>query len=299
MTTPPLYDRDGFIWMDGKMVPWREASVHFLSHSLHYATGVFEGERVYNKKIFKSREHSERLKKSAEFIHLPLDISIETLEDIKQEVIEANKLTNAYMRVLAWRGAEQMGVDPRGALPKIGVAAWDWGKYFDPKLAETGISLGTSKWRKPAPDTAPIHSKACSLYNMHSIAKVESINAGFTDALMHDFEGFVAESTGANLFAVKDGAIITPIADRFLNGITRQTVIAIARDMGITVTEKRMKPEELLSVQEVFLTGTAAEITAVGKIDNTTYGVGPITRKLRAAYSEFAAGSPIATAKTA
>ena len=291
MSKPLMRDRDGYIWMDGEMLPWRDAKLHFLTHALHYATAVFEGERAYNSVIFKSREHSERLMKSANIIHLPMPYSVDQLETAKREIIAANKLTSAYVRGLAWRGdGPQLGIDPRATNTRMAIAAWDYGAYFDPTLLENGISLVTSQWRKPAANTAPVHAKASSLYNLSAIAKTEAIEAGYTDALMWDYEGYIAESTGANLFAVKDGAIFTPIADRFLNGITRQTVIALAKEMGIPVTETRIKPEEMKTFQEVFLTGTAAELTAVGKIDDHTYKVGPITRKLREAYSDLANG---------
>jgi branched-chain amino acid aminotransferase len=297
MANKPFHDRDGYIWMDGKMVPWREANVHFLTHGLHYATAVFEGERAYDGHIFRSRDHSERLVKSAEIIHLPMPFTVDQLEDAKREALEANNLANAYIRVLAWRGSEQMGIDPTLTLPHVGIAAWDWGKYFDPKLAETGISMGTSRWRKPSPDSAPIHSKASSLYNLNVIAKVEAQRAGYIEALMHDFEGYIAEATSSNLFAVKDGVLHTPIADRFLNGLTRQTVIQLAKDMGIEVVERRIKPEEIKDFDEIFLTGSAAELTAVGNIDGHHYQVGPLTRKLRDAYSAYARQAP-ANAKT-
>lgn len=282
-----LDDRDGYIWMDGKMVSWREAKVHVLTHALHYATQVFEGERAYNGKIFKSQEHSERLAKSAGLIHLPMPYSLEVLEDAKREVLEANKLSNAYLRPMVWRGSESLGVDFSQTKPHAMIAAWDWGRYFSPEIRDTGISLKTSRWRKPAPDTAPIHSKSSCLYNLSCMVKHESMQAGYTDGLMHDYEGYIAESTGANIFAVKDGALITPIADRFLNGLTRQTVLQIARDLGIKTEERRIRPEEMSSFEEIFVTGSAAEVTAVGKIDSHEYKVGPVTRRLREAYEDL------------
>ncbi len=287
MATKPLDDRDGFIWMDGKMLPWREAKVHFVTHALHYATQVFEGERAYEGRIFKSRTHSERLHNSAKIIHLPMPWSIEEIETAKREVMEANKLSNAYVRVMAWRGSESLGVDFSNTKPHLGVAAWNWGSYFSEDMLEKGISLKTSRWRKPAPDTAPIHSKSSCLYNLNCMARYEAMQDGYTDALMHDFEGLVAECTGANFFAVKGGVIHTPIPDRFLNGITRQTVIGIIKDMGMPFEERRIKPEELGNFEEIFVTGSAAEVTAVGKIDDHLYKVGPVTRRLRDAYSDL------------
>lgn len=292
MAQIPYDDRDGFIWMDGKMLPWREAKVHFLTHALHYGTQVFEGERAYNGRIFKSEKHSERLLNSGELIHMPIPYSVQQIEDIKYECLKANGLDSAYIRAAAWRGSEQMGIDVAGTEVHLAVAAWDWGSYFDPEVKKKGISLGSVQWRKPAPECAPVHSKSASLYNLSCMAKFEAKKAGFTDALMLDHEGFVAESTGANLFAIKDGQIFTPMADRFLNGLTRQTVIELANDLGIKVTETRIKPEELETFEEIFLTGTAAELTAVGKINDLSYQVGPITQKLQDSYTDLVNSAP-------
>ncbi len=290
MALVPFDKREGFIWMDGKMLPWQDAQLHFLTHALHYGTQVFEGERAYNGQIFKSREHSERLIHSAEIIHMEMTMTVDDLEKVKQEVLKANNLENAYIRAAAWRGAEQMGIDVTGTETHVAVAAWEWGSYFDPEIREKGISLKTSEWRKPAPNTAPTAAKTASLYNLSCMVKAEVKKQGFTDALMLDHEGYVAESTGANLFAIKDGVIHTPIADRFLNGITRQTVMDLAREQGITIEERRISPEELESFDEIFLTGTAAEVTAVGSIDDIQYGVGPITRRLHEAYEDLVNG---------
>ncbi|MCB1532532.1 MAG: branched-chain amino acid aminotransferase [Alphaproteobacteria bacterium] len=284
MAKIPFDDRDGFIWMDGEMLPWREAKVHFLTHGLHYGTQVFEGERAYDGHIFRSVDHSKRLLRSAEVIHMPVPYSIEQLEQIKRELLEANGLENAYIRMAAWRGPEQMGIDVTGSKTHVAAAAWEWGSYFDPEVRKVGISLMTSQYRKPAPQTAPIESKCAGLYVLGTMAKYEAQQKGFTDAFMHDFEGYVAESSGANIFLIKDGALHTPIADRFLNGLTRQTVIQIAKDMGIEVQERRIKPEEVGGFDEIFLTGTAAEITPVGKIDDLTFTPGPLTKQLHEAY---------------
>jgi branched-chain amino acid aminotransferase len=189
------------------------------------------------------------------------------------------------MRMAAWRGSEQMGIGAKGLTTRLAVAAWDWGKYFNP--GENGISLTTSRWRKPAPDTAPVHSKSSCLYNLCVMAKYEAQEKGYTDALMLDHEGLVAESTGANLFAIGDDVLHTPIADRFLNGITRQTILQLAKELGIKIEERRIKPEELSKFEEIFLTGTAAELTPVGKIDSMEYKVGPVTKKLHKAYQEL------------
>jgi branched-chain amino acid aminotransferase len=293
----PLHDRDGFIWVDGKMVPWREAKVHVLTHSLHYATQVFEGERVYNGRIFKSQDHTDRLFASAKMIHMTIPVEAKIIEEAKQEVLKANKLTSAYVRPMAWRGSESLGVGFNGTSVHVMVAAWDWGSYFSPEILEKGIALKTSRWKKPAPDTAPIHSKTSSHYNLGTMVREESLAAGYTDGLMHDFEGYIAECTGANIFFIKDGALITPIADRFLNGITRQTVLQIARDLGIKTEERRVKPEELGNFDEVFVTGSAAEVTPVGKIDSLEFKVGPVTRRLRSAYLDLVNGVTPGAAK--
>lgn len=286
MAIQPYHDRDGFIYMDGQLVPWRDAKVHYLTHALHYGTCVFEGERAYNGKIFKSKDHTQRLFRSAEIIRMDMSaFDADTINAAKEEVLKANNLTNAYIRVAAWRGSEQMGIDISKTVTHLAIAAWDWGKYFDPSVAEKGISLMTSPWVRPAPNMAPIHSKAASNYNMGCIAKSEATDKGFTDVLINDFEGNLAECSGANLFLVIDGAIHTPTADRFLNGITRQTVMQLAQDMGINVIERRIKPEELDNAQEVFVTGSAAEVTPIGRIDERHYDVGPITKKLMDAYS--------------
>lgn len=290
MALIPFDDREGYIWMDGEMLPWRDAKMHYLTHALHYGTQVFEGERAYSGNIFKSREHSERLINSAKIIYMDMPYSAEEICKIKEEVLKANNLENAYIRAAAWRGAEQMGIDVAGTQTHLAVAAWEWGSYFDPEVRKKGISLKSTKWHKPSPDCAPTAAKTASLYNLSCMVKVEVKQAGYTDALMLDHEGYIAESTGANIFLIKDGVIHTPIADRFLNGITRQTIIGLAKDAGITVEERRIKPEELDSFEEIFLTGTAAEVTAVGKIDDKTYPVGPITEKLRSTYEYLVHG---------
>lgn len=286
MALAPYHDRDGFIYMDGRLVDWRDAKVHYLTHALHYGTCVFEGERAYNGKIFKSQQHTQRLFDSAKMIRMDMSaFNAEELERAKYEVLKANNLTNAYLRMAAWRGSEQMGIDVTKTVTHIAIAAWDWGAYFDPAVAQKGISLMTSGWVRPAPNMAPVLSKAASNYNMGCIAKNEATEKGFTDVLIHDYEGFLGECSGANIFLVIDGELHTPIADRFLNGITRQTVIEIAAQKSLKVYERRIKPEELRNAQEVFVTGSAAEITAVGRIDDLTYSVGPVTKDLQAAYS--------------
>lgn len=285
MTLVPFNDRDGWIWLDGTFVPWRDATIHVLTHGLHYASSVFEGERAYNRKIFKSQEHTQRLMRSAEILGMKIPFSAEQLETAKQEVLKRNNLIDAYIRPFAWRGSEQMGVSAPLSRTRVAIAAWVWPSYFSPELLEKGISLQTSHWRKPDPRTAPTLSKAACVYTLGTMAKHAAEEAGFNDALMLDYRGRVAEATGANLFLVKNGKILTPDPDCFLNGITRQTVIELAQNMGYSVDVAIVMPEDLKDAQEVFVTGTAAEVTAVGRIDDMTYNVGPITRKIRDAYA--------------
>ena len=286
MSVIPFDERDGFIWINGEFHEWRDAKVHVLSHGLHYASSVFEGERMYNGKIFKSRQHSERFHKSAEILGMKVPYSVDELEKIKYEVCEKNGLTSAYVRPVAWRGGEQMGVSAKKTKTHVAVAAWSWGAYFDETKRDKGISLKTAAWRRPAPDTAPTQSKAAGLYMICTMSKHAVEDEGFDDALMLDYRGNVVEASAANFFAVKNGTLITPPPDCFLNGITRLTVIELAHEHGIPVEERHIKPEELGEFQEIFLTGTAAEVTAVGQIDNHHYTVGPVTKKLRDAYEK-------------
>ncbi|MCK5384419.1 MAG: branched-chain amino acid aminotransferase [Alphaproteobacteria bacterium] len=280
----PFDQRDGFIWIDGETVEWKDAKIHVLSHGLHYGSGVFEGERMYNGKIFKCREHSERLHNSAKIMDMEIPLSIEDLDKIKHEVCEKNGLKEAYVRPIAWRGGEQMGVSAQSTKTHLAIAAWDWGTYFDAGKRDKGISLKTSKWRRPPAECAPIKSKSTGLYVIATLSKHSVEREGYDDALFLDHRGYVSEATGANLFAIKDGTLITPTPDNFLNGITRQTVIKLAEEHDIPVEVRHIMPEELGSFEEIFVTGTAAEVTAVGKIDEHSYTVGPITRKLREAY---------------
>lgn len=277
-------DRDGKIWIDGQIVPWREAKIHVLSHGLHYASSIFEGERAYNGRIFLDKEHSARFIRSAELIDMKMPMTAEEISAAKREILDANGLENAYIRPVAWRGSEQMGIAAQATKTHIAIACWEWPSYFSPDAREKGISLQTAKWRAPMPNTATTASKAAGLYATHTMSKHAAEQAGFTDALMLDYRGLVAECTGANFFMVVDGRIKTPVPDCFLNGLTRQTIIKLARNLGIEVEETQIKPEELDTAQEIFITGTAAEVTAIGKIDHREYTVGPVTRKLRDAY---------------
>ncbi len=285
--TADFSDRDGLIWMDGEIVPWRDAKIHILTHGLHYASSVFEGERAYGGNIFLCQEHSERLIHSAKLIDMKMTMSADDLNKAKYEILNTNKLTDAYIRPIAWRGSEQLGISAQATKTHVAIACWEWPSYFGEEAREKGISLMTSKWRAPMPDTATTSSKTAGLYATHTMSKHAAEAKGYTDSLMLDYRGLVAEATGANLFMVKDGTIKTPDPDCFLNGLTRQTVIKLAKEQNIPLEICQITPDELKRADEVFLTGTAAEVTAVGKIDDTTYKVGPITRQLREVYESL------------
>lgn len=286
-------DRDGWIWFDGKLVPWREANIHVLTHALHYASSVFEGQRAYGGRIFRLSDHSRRLRRSAEILGFELPWTVEQIDTACNEVLKANDLTDAYVRPVAWRGSEQMGVAAQRTKPHLAIAAWEWGKYFDPALAERGIRLDISPWRRPAPYTAPTESKAAGLYMICTMAKHHAENRGFNDALMMDWRGQVAEATGANAFFIRDGAIHTPTPDCFLNGITRQTVIELARKRGIEVVERAIWPEELESFEQFFLTGSAAEVTHVGSAGPWNFEVGDLSRQLARDYDDLVNGRQV------
>ena len=283
-------DRDGWIWFDGKLVEWRSANVHILTHALHYASSVFEGQRAYNGVIFKLSEHSARLRKSAELLGFELPWSVEQIDAACNEVLKANGLTNAYMRPVAWRGSEQMGVSPKGTSPHMAIAAWDWGKYYAPEIAAKGIRLDIAPWRRPAPYTAPVHSKAAGLYMIATLSKQHADNRGYNDALMLDWRGQVAEATGANAFFAREGKLYTPTPDCFLDGITRRTVIDLARRRGIEVVERAIWPEDRESFEQFFLTGSAAEVTSVQSAGPWSFEVGDLSRQLARDYDELVNG---------
>jgi len=290
---PNFDDRDGWIWFDGKLVPWREASIHVLTHGLHYASSVFEGQRAYDGTIFKLNEHSNRLRKSAELLGFDIPWSVDQINAACIEVLEASGMKDAYMRPVAWRGSEHLGVSPKGTAPHLAIAAWYWGKYFDPALAERGIRLAIAPWRRPAPYTAPVHSKAAGLYMIATLSKQYAEDRGFNDALMFDWRGQVAEATGANAFFIRDKVIHTPTPDCFLDGITRQTVIDLARRRGVEVVERAIWPEELESFEQFFLTGSAAEVTFVGSAGPWNFEVGDLSRQLGKDYDDLVHGRPI------
>lgn len=280
-------DRDGSIWMDGQLIDWRDANVHILTHAMHYASSVFEGERAYNGKIFKSVQHSERLKKSANYIDFDIPYTVEEIEAAKYEVLKSTGLSDAYIRAVAWRGAgEDMGVASARNPVRLAIAAWEWGAYYgDAKFK--GAKLDISKWKRPSPETIPCHAKAAGLYMICTMSKHAAEAKGCSDAMMFDYRGYVAEATGANMFFVKDGEVHTPLPDCFLNGLTRQTVIGMLKDRQITVHERHIMPEELESFEQCWLTGTAAEVTPVGQIGDYNFEVGALTREISASYEKL------------
>ncbi len=280
MALVPYDQRDGFIWMNGELVPWADAKLHVLSHALHYASAVFEGERAYDGKIFKLTEHSERLVESGRMLGFEVPYSVAQIDEACREVLRANGLGDAYVRPIAWRGSEQMGVSAQLTRINVAIAAWNWGKYFDPELVEKGLRLRMADYCRPDPRTAPAKSKAAGLYMICTLEKHKAEAAGYADALMLDWRGRVAEATGANVFFLKDGALHTPTPDCFLDGITRRAVIDLARARGIEVIERAIQPEEMEGFQECFLTGTAAEVTPVGEIGPYRFEVGQVTRML-------------------
>jgi len=288
MALIPFDDRDGSIWLDGEIVAWRDAKTHTLSHGLHYASLVFEGERVYSGRIFKGSAHTARLRTSANILDFNVPISDADLDAAKQAVIEANNITDGYVRAFCWRGSEMMAISAQQTTAHLAIAAWEWPSYFDPETKMKGITLDIAKWRRPAPDSAPVHAKAAGLYMICTLSKHEAERHGFQDALMLDYRGYVAEATGANVFFIDaDGTIHTPIADCFLNGITRQTVIGMAEAMQIKVVQRQIKPEEMADMKECFLTGTAAEVTPVSRVGDYHFTPSDTSRKLVDGYEKL------------
>jgi len=280
------YDKlDGVIWYDGKLVQWADASVHVLTHALHYASAVFEGERAYGGRIFKTTEHSERLKRSAQVLDFEIPWSVAEIDAAKQLVVDKNGKKDAYVRPIAWRGSEMMGVSAQANTIHLAIASWEWPSYFDPEQRLKGIRLDLAEYRRPDPKTAPSMAKAAGLYMICTISKHRAERKGYADAMMLDWQGRVAECTGANIFFVQDGKIHTPIADCFLSGITRATVIELAKKRGFEVIERRIMPEELSSFSECFITGSAAEVTAVAEIDKWNFNPGGITKTLMEDYT--------------
>jgi branched-chain amino acid aminotransferase len=287
MSGPAFDDRDGLIWFNGKMVPWRDANIHVLTHGLHYASSVFEGERAYAGNIFKLRQHTERLFFSASQLGFDIPYSIAQIDQACIETSKANNIVDGYLRPIAWRGSEMMGVSAQENRINVAIAAWAWPSYFSPESRMKGIKLQTAKWKRPSPETEPVFAKAAGLYMICTLSKHEAEKNGYDDSLMLDYRGQIAEATGANIFMVMgDNKLHTPIPDCFLDGITRQTVIELANARNIQVIERAIMPEELANATEVFLTGTAAEVTPVSVIDDHIFNVGKISMWMMEDYND-------------
>ena len=287
---PTFDDRDGFIWFDGALRPWREANVHVLTHAMHYASAVFEGVRCYGGNVFALSEHSQRLIDSAKILGFSIPWTRDEIDAAINETVAANGFTNAYVRPIAWRGSEQMGVSAQKTKPHLAIAAWEWGAYFGPEALAKGLRLNIAPWRRPAPYTAPTQSKAAGLYMICTISKHAAEDAGYNDALMLDWRGQVAEATGANVFFMRDGVLHTPTPDCFLDGITRRTVMKLAQRRNIEVIERVIWPEELETFEQAFLTGSAAEVTPLAEIGPWRFEVGAMTQMLAKDYSDHVNG---------
>ena len=291
MALLPFDDRDGSIWINGEMVPWREATSHTLNHGLHYASTVFEGERVYSGVIFKGRDHTERLRNSCDILDIELPLTDDALDAAKTAVVEANNIVDGYVRAFAWRGSEMMAISAQDTTTNVAIAAWEWPSYFDPETKMKGIPLDISDWKRPSPETAPVHAKAAGLYMICTISKHAAEKKGFQDALMLDYRGYIAEATGANVFFVdQEGTIHTPIADCFLDGITRRTVIDLAQSMQMKVVQRHLSLDDLSGMTECFLTGTAAEVTPVSQIGTYKFTPSDISRQLVEGYENLVRG---------
>jgi branched-chain amino acid aminotransferase len=281
----PFDQRDGSLWFDGKLVPWKDAKIHVLTHGLHYASSVFEGERLYNGRIYKLEDHTTRLFESARILGMEIPFTEDQINKATIEAAQVQGFQDAYLRPVVYRGSEQMSVAAPKSKIHVAIAAWQWPSYFDPSEKLKGIRLEVSRWRRPAPDCAPTKSKAAGLYMICTMSKHEAESRGYGDAMMLDYRGLVAEATGANMFFVKDGKLHTPIADCFLNGITRQSVMALAKARQIPVIERYIEPTELETFEECFLTGSAAEVTPVSEIGGQTFTPGRLSETLMNAYA--------------
>ena len=280
-------DRDGFIWLDGKLVPWRESRMHVLTHALHYGSAVFEGERIYDGRVFRLAAHSARLIRSARLLDYDLPWSREEIDEATRAVVTANKLSSGYIRPIAWRGSEVLGVSAIGTTVHLAIAPWAMEGRLSVQARDSGINVTMAKYRRPSPETAPGHAKVAGLYVICGIEKDRALKAGFDDALMLDWQGRIAETTGANIFLVIDGRLVTPTPHNFLDGITRRAVMGMARKRGWTVEERDVMPEELASASEVFLCGSAAEIVPVGSVDKRNYQAGPVAKTLMADFQKL------------
>jgi branched-chain amino acid aminotransferase len=287
MPLVPYDDRDGWIWMDGQFVPWREAKVHVLTHGLHYASAVFEGERMYGGEIFKLSEHTARLIKSGQILDFEIPFTQEEIEAASTEVCRRNGHSDCYIRPIAWRGSETIGVAAHNTRIHLAIACWEWPSYYNPEQKAKGIAVCWAKYRRPSPETAPTASKAAGLYMICTLSKHAAEREGCADAMMLDWRGFVAEATGANVFFVKDGALHTPIPDCFLDGITRRSVMALATERGLEVTERHISPEDLAGFSECFIVGTAAEVTPVARVGEYTFRPGNISLSLMDDYARL------------
>lgn len=265
----PFDQRDGYIWYNGEFIDWKDAKVHILNHGLHYASCVFEGEKIYNSKIFKCHEHSERLHASANIMGFNIPFSPDELDEIKKEAVKKQNINEGYMRVFAWRGSEKMAISAQTTKIHVAVACWPWPPYYSDEARKIGLKMKFARYKRPSPESAPVHAKAAGLYMICTISKHDAEKEGYNDALMLDYRGYLAEATGANLFLVmKNGELHTPLPDCFLNGITRRTVIALAKKRGIKVVERHIKPEELSDAVDAFITGSAAEVTRIGSVED-------------------------------
>tara|TARA_B110000438_G_scaffold303233_1_gene363826 strand:+ start:6425 stop:7309 length:885 start_codon:yes stop_codon:yes gene_type:complete len=284
----PFDKRSGKIWFNGSAVDWSSVKIHVLNHGLHYASCVFEGERVYDGKIFKLEEHTQRLFHSAERMGIKIPYSQENLNQSSTEIVKIQKVTNGYVRPVVWRGSEMMAISAQKTKINVAIATWEWGSYFDPKLKLKGIKLNISKWRRPAPNTIPWDTKASGLYMICTLSKHEAEKEGFTDSLMLDYQDNVAEATGANIFFKNnEGELHTPIPDSFLDGITRRSIIDLAKSKNIKVVERKIKPEELSEFTGCFLTGTAAEVTPVSQIGKYNFKICNTIKDLSASYQSL------------
>jgi len=284
----PFDKRTGKIWFNGKPINWPEAKIHILNHGLHYASCVFEGERVYDEQIFKLEEHTKRLFYSASRLGIKIPYSEDIINKSCRDITSIQKVKNGYVRPVVWRGSEMMAISAQQTKIHVAIAAWDWGSYFDPSLKLKGIRLNISKWRRPAPNTIPWDTKASGLYMICTLSKHEAEKEGFADSLMLDYQDNVAEATGANIFfRNKDGELHTPIPDSFLNGITRRSIIEIAKKKNIKVIERKIKPEELAKFTGCFLTGTAAEVAPVSQIEKYKFVVCDVIKDLSESYQSL------------
>jgi branched-chain amino acid aminotransferase len=294
MSLIPYDDRDGWIWLDGQFVPWREAKVHVLTHGLHYASAVFEGERMYGGEVFHLREHSARLIESGRILDFEIPYSLEEIEQATVATCAKNGLSDCYIRPIAWRGSEVMGVAAQASRIHLAIAVWAWPSYFDPEQKRRGIELTWAKYKRPSPETAPTASKAAGLYMICTLSKHAAEREGFADAMMVDYRGYVAEATGANVFFVVDSTLVTPTPDCFLDGITRRAVIDLARSKGFEVVQRHIRPDELAGFSECFITGTAAEVTPVSRVGDYRFTPGNISLSLMEDFAKLVRGERVA-----